>query len=204
MLLRALALLAPPLCAACDAPCEAAHPLCARCAGALARAPAAALAVPGADWALAATAYEGTPRAIVTALKFHGRVALAAPMAAAIVAAAGGRSTGMTIVPVPPAPRRLRRRGFDPAHEVAAASARLAAVPFACCLRRADGPRQVGRERRERLASPPSVRAVGQAPERALLVDDVVTTGATLGACAVALRSAGASEVGALAFSRAK
>src|SRR5689334_15505049 len=124
MLRRALALLAPPLCAACGAPCAPAYPLCARCAGALARATAAQLAVPGADWALAATAYEGTPRAVVTALKFRGRLAVAEPMAAAMGAVAGDRLADLTITPVPPAPRRLRRRGFDPARQLASALAR--------------------------------------------------------------------------------
>jgi competence protein ComFC len=43
----------------------------------------------------------------------------------------------------------------------------------------------------------------GRAPERAILIDDVVTTGATVGACAEALRDGGASRVVALTFARA-
>jgi ComF family protein len=202
MLRAALALLAPPLCAACSRAAPAGESLCPRCAAALGLARPAPVAVAGADWALAAAPYERLAGPLVAALKFRGRIALAAPIAATLATAAGALLEGATLVPVPAAPRRRRRRGFDPAEEIARALARGTARPLAGCLRRADGPRQVGRTRRERLASPPRVRARGPVPERAVLVDDVVTTGATLAACAVALRGAGSREIGALAFAR--
>ena len=204
MLRHAWALLAPPLCGVCASLTGAGEPLCARCTAALARARPCAFPLPAADWAVAAAPYDGIARTLVAALKFRAHLPLADPMAAAIAAAAGGRLDGRTLVPVPAAPSRRRRRGFDPADQITRAVARQTGAPLLRCLRRADGPRQVGRERRERLASPPRVRAVAAAPRRAVLIDDVATTGATLGACAVALRAAGAAEVGAVTFARAK
>src|SRR4051794_30937050 len=202
MLARALAILAPPTCCVCSRASAVGEPLCAGCAAAMRLASPATVAVAGVDWAIAAAPYERLAGPLVAALKFRGRLAVAVPMAAFIAAAAGPRLEGMTLVPVPAAPRRRRRRGFDPAEEIARALARETGRPLGRCLRRADGPRQVGRARRERLASPPRVRAPGAVPERAVLVDDVVTTGATLAACAAALRRAGAREIGAVAFAR--
>ena len=87
-----------------------------------------------------------------------------------------------TIVPVPPAPPRLRRRGFDPAGELAAALAERLEAPLEPCLARRGGGRQVGRRRAERVGHPPRIHAARPAPRSVLLVDDVLTTGATLDA----------------------
>ena len=70
------------------------------------------------------------------------------------------------------------------------------------CLRRLGGSRQVGRRRAERLGRPPRIEAHGAAPRSVLLVDDVLTTGATISACARALRGAGAARVVAVTFAR--
>jgi predicted amidophosphoribosyltransferase len=204
MLRHAWALLAPPLCGSCAGPTSAGEALCGTCAAALGRATPFALTVLAANWTLAAAPYDGVPRAVVTALKFRGGLPLAEPMAVAIADAAGTRLDGHALVPVPPAPRRRRRRGFDPADEIARALARRTGLPLVRCLVRANGPRQVGRARHDRLASPPLVHAARAVPARAVLVDDVVTTGATLMACATELRAAGAREVCAVAFAGVK
>jgi ComF family protein len=161
----------------------------------------------------APVAYSGPARDLVRALKFRGASALADTMAAQIVANApagllGGR---FVLVPVPLHPRRLRKRGYNQAALIAAALTDRTGLALADCLERSGSPvTQVGRDRRERRAGPAgSIQArAGPAgcappvPGRALLVDDVTTTGATLAACARALRFAGVPEVAAVTFAR--
>jgi ComF family protein len=202
MLARALALLAPPLCATCGSPCAASDPICATCSNAVAATESGTAELPGIGEVTWAAPYEGVARDLITALKFNQRLPLAT-IAAGAIAASVDPALLTEIVAVPPAPSRHRRRGFDPAQLIATDLARRLQLPSAQPLRRADGPRQVGRPRSERLASPPRVRAIGPTPDRVLLVDDVLTTGATLAACARALRSAGTSEIRAAVFARA-
>lgn len=138
------------------------------------------------------------------ALKFRGAVALADSMAALIVAAAPAERLRGTLVPVPLHATRRRRRGFNQAERLAHALGRRTGLDVADCLvRKGSRVRQVGRDRAARLAGPSgSVEAHGPVPARAVLVDDVMTTGATLAACAAALRGAGSEEVRALVFAR--
>jgi predicted amidophosphoribosyltransferase len=158
---------------------------------------------PGVDLACAVGPYAGVVRSLVVAIKFARRVPLAAAAAGAIAAACPPGELHGEIVPVPAAPLRWRWRGFDPAEEIALALARATGLQFNPCLRRGQGPRQVHRSRAQRLAGPPSVRLCRPAPARALLVDDVHTTGATLAACAAALRAGGCERALALTIARA-
>jgi predicted amidophosphoribosyltransferase len=110
------------------------------------------------------------------------------------------------LVPVPLHARRLRRRGFNQAERLAAAIAGRTGLHLVDCLARAGAARrQVGRDRAERLTGmhgTVAVRPGAMLPRRAILVDDVVTTGATLAACASALRAAGVRRVSAVAYAR--
>lgn len=152
----------------------------------------------------APVAYEGPGRDLVRALKFHGALDVAGEMSAIAVASAPKELLRGALVPVPLHPARLRRRGFNQAAVLAAAIARRTGLaPSDCLRRRGPGAAQVGRGRRARLAGPAgAIEARERVPRVALIVDDVVTTGATLAACAAALREAGAAKVAAIAFAR--
>jgi predicted amidophosphoribosyltransferase len=106
------------------------------------------------------------------------------------------------LVAIPPSPLRLALRGYDPAEELATPLAALLDVPLLRPLRRGDPWRQSRRRRAERLAHPPRFAVRGAVPRRVLLVDDVLTTGATLGAAGRALREAGACRVEAAVLCR--
>jgi predicted amidophosphoribosyltransferase len=142
----------------------------------------------------------------VAALKFRGRLAAADVMAAHVAAnAPPALLLGATLVPVPAHPARRRARGFDQAALLATALGRRTGIVSVPCLERLDdGARQLGAGRaRRRSGGRLDVRCRGAAPEVAVLVDDVHTTGATLDACARALRRAGARRVVALTYTRA-
>ena len=215
-----LAPLTPPLCAACGAVAGPAEPLCGGCRTRLRWLGPEPLAAAGV-FVWAPVAYEGPARDLVKALKFGGAWRAAETMAAQIAANAPGASLGAeprlaeprpaeprpvppALVPVPLHPRRLRRRGYDQAALLARALAARTGLGVSECLARTGSARaQVGRDRGERLAGPPgAIRARGPVPARAILVDDVVTTGGTLAACAQTLRAAGAREVCAVAYAR--
>jgi predicted amidophosphoribosyltransferase len=97
--------------------------------------------------------------------------------------------------------RRVRRRGFDQARLLARAVARELGVSARRLLVRADGPSQTGRSRLARLAGP-RFRPVGRPRGRVLLVDDVITTGATLSAAAEVLLASGSGAVVGLVAAR--
>jgi predicted amidophosphoribosyltransferase len=197
------ALVAPPLCAACAARCGSEAVLCERCERELATSPRVIEpGPPGVDLAVAASPFDGPARRLVHGLKYGRRLSLAGEAAAAMMRALPPRELAGAVVPVPAGPWRWRWRGFDPAEEIAHALAARAELPVVNCLRRARGRRQVGRRRSDRLARPPRVWATVACPREALLVDDVWTTGATLSACARALREAGSRRVIAVTLAR--
>jgi ComF family protein len=202
MLARLLGLVAPPRCALCARACSSSEQLCAGCESRIGRLPPQSAAIPGLDRAWSAAPYEGAARELVAALKFGARLGLARRAAEMIAARAPAELLAGAIVPVPAAPWRRRWRGFDPAEAIARALAVETGLAVHGCLRREQGPRQVGRPRARRIADPPRVHVTRSPPRHALLVDDVLTTGATLGACARALRGRGAELVTALTFAR--
>jgi predicted amidophosphoribosyltransferase len=198
-----LSLFAPALCAACEGSMRTGDGLCERCRREVTWLPAEPVEVAGVE-AWAPVAYLGPARALVGALKFRGATAVADSMAAMVAAGAPAPLLeGATLVPVPPHPARLRARGYDQAELLASALARRTGLPLLRALVRTGEPvSQVGRGRGARFRSIAgsfvALRSV-TAPRRPLLVDDVITTGATLAACARALEAAAPRAV---AFAR--
>lgn len=225
-LLRKLSsLVVPPLCVACREPEMGGGVLCAGCEDRLVAlapyacgrcgAPTPAPVVrcrecDGRDLAFGRAwspfAYEGTARALVLSLKARGCLEVAGVMASLVAARAPAALLAGTLVPIPAHPDRLRREGFNHSLEIARRLGHLTALCVHDCLRRSGSTRpQHGLERGQRMrnARGCTVRpGAVVATERALLVDDVYTTGATLDAGAAALRAAGVREVEAVSFAR--
>lgn len=203
---RLLDPVAPPLCDGCGAHAGRSEPLCGECRRAirwLGPEPERAGGVP--LWAPAS--YDGPARALVSSLKFRGAVRVTDTMAAHITARAPAEwLSGAVLVPVPLHPGRRRRRGFNQAAVLAEALARRAGMGLSDCLERSGrGTTQMGRGRAERaqaIDGAVAARAGGLVPATVMLVDDVVTTGATLAACAGALRAAGVRSVRAVSYAR--
>jgi len=193
----------PSLCAACGRSCRPGAAICTRCARRLAAAaPLDGGGPAGLDRAWASAPHEGPARDLVVALKFRRLLPVAELIAGRIYWLAPASLLSGTIVPVPTARLRAARRGFDPAAEIAAGLAELTGLPLQPCLVRSGGGRQVGRRRGERIGHPPRIHPRGAVPRSALLVDDVLTTGATLSSCARTLRGGGAVRVVAITFTR--
>jgi LSD1 subclass zinc finger protein len=217
-----LAVLAPPACAGCRGVLRRADlVVCGDCLRALpwlrgARCPRCALPAHAGgrcparhaafELAWAPLAYEGTAQQLVAALKFGGMLPLADVMAAHLAATAppGLLVSSVVLVPVPLHPARRRSRGFDQAARLALALGRRTNLPMVPSLRRRGAAtRQVGATRAQRRQPDRlQIEAVGSPPARAVVVDDVHTTGATLDACARALRTGGVARVDVITYAR--
>ena len=203
----AMAMVFAPACASCAAVLESplSGPVCDACWRAVGPFPLPWRGEAFGD-AMSAAPYDGSLRDIIHAWKFERRQGLARPLAALVhERCAPVLHDAEVAVPVPMTPWRRWHRGFNQADDLA----RRLGVPVARPLARwRPRPAQASLHsdaRRRNLLDSVFVLPHRRAAVRGrviVLVDDVVTTGATLEACAVALREAGAKDVRAVTVAR--
>lgn len=154
----------------------------------------------------AATRYEGLAKQLIWKLKFERARAGFIPVAELIASRLSLPSNGV-IVPISTSTNRVRRRGYDQTVLIAKRLARSAGSQYAAPLIRLGQQQQHTATREQRLkqlehaflvAHPESVHG-----KHIILIDDVLTTGATLAAAAKALKEAGAKRVSAVVFAQA-
>ena len=193
-------------CAACRTPFVNPFPLdaegrCALCRGGLR----------GFDAAYCFGSYEGVLRELIHLYKYGRVKTLARPLAGLLARALPRDECFDAVTPVPLHWRRLWSRGFNQSELLARALARGSGIPMVRALRRTRSTASQaglgGSARRKNVAAAFRVRRLGGlarklAGRRILLIDDVLTTGATATACANALKGAGTARVAVLTVAR--
>lgn len=191
-----------PLCAACARELPATASACPRCAlggSSDAECGACIAAQPHYDASCAAFVYAYPVDALIQSLKYGGQLALAGWFAHKLYQRIGGAAGAGLIVPLPLHPARLAERGFNQAAEIARALSRLTgiAVDVRSALRVRDTAPQTALPWRERAANVRRAFACERdlAGMNVAVVDDVMTTGATLDEFARTLKRSGAARV---------
>jgi ComF family protein len=201
---RDLAVLQPPFCERCGDPVAGRVDHAYTCALCAARAPSFLRA-------RSAVRYDGAAASAIRALKYHGATWLADDLAALLEGVTRAEYAGVTfdaIVPVPLHPLRRRRRDFNQAELLAGRLARRLGAPVrARAVRRVRATpsqtRLTVRERADNMRGAFQARApMNLDGGRVLLVDDVMTTGATVHDAARALREGGVAEVWVVTVAR--
>ncbi len=148
----------------------------------------------------------GLPRELLHRFKFERAQSAASSIASLMYEAVNGLGGHDLIIPVPTATNRLRERGYDHAWLLARELGLTNHLPAMRLLMRLNQTRQVGTKRDQRLSQLRGAFRVTR-PGRlqgahVLLVDDVLTTGATLEEAALTLRKAGVAHVDAVVFAQ--
>ncbi len=194
-----LAVLLPGRCPGCGARAE---PVCEACAASMQPAPPAR-ALPGVAWSCAAFSYEGVARELVARVKYRNERVAVRWLARALAHTSAHSPIPFDVITwVPASAERRAARGVDHGALLARAVAREFDVPVTSLLLRGPGPPQTGRPAAERRAGPTLVGTQPLTGRVVLVVDDVVTTGATFTSAARALHACGARKVLAAAVAR--
>lgn len=195
--------LSPPACAACDQPIDSRQVFCAECAATVIR------NEPQADGSITFARFGGAVAMALKRFKYEERADLARPLGHLLQQAVVDAGIHADIViPVPLHPRRLADRGYNQSALLARAVSQQLDVSFAPralarCRQTAQQARLGRAARLENMAEAFEVRDKQAVALRSvLLVDDVLTTGATLLACRQALEKAGAKDVTSVCLAR--
>lgn len=152
------------------------------------------------------TAYSGIAKELVWKMKFSGAQTASRRMAERLLPLLNGGSKPL-VIPVPTATNRVRGRGYDQAKLLAREISRQGRLSYLDCLVRNGRTHQVGASRQQRLSQLKSAFRVSNLEKfhnaDVLLVDDVLTTGATLEAAATILAIHGAARISAIVFAQA-
>lgn len=196
------------------APCRAALPLhpqpaCPRCAlptaggetcGSCLKKP------PAFDRTLAAFSYSFPVDALIHAYKYAGNLALLDLLTEPLIHLVMGQSLPDLLIPMPLHPARLKERGFNQAHEIAKRVSAHLAIPLDghACRRILDTRPQAALKFKERARNLRGAFScdVDLTGKRVALIDDVITTGASLDELAKAVRARGAAQVSAWVVAR--
>lgn len=207
---RETAFIAPPACGGCGAPLAAGlgeDAVCDSCAH----------APPAWSRGVAAVVYGGAGRKLALGLKHADRLEVASLAAGWMLGAQAGAGAALAasadlIAPAPLHWRRMVKRRYNQsgelAREVARGAGRGSALALDLLVRTRPTGSQDGKSRAERMENVAGAFALSRrwrgrvAGRRVLLIDDVLTTGATLSGCAEICRAAGAADVNALVFAR--
>lgn len=150
------------------------------------------------------TRYADRAKEIIALLKFQRVKATAKVIAERLDACLPCLPPDTIVSPVPTASKRIRARGYDQAQLIAQGVARRRRLPYRETLRRVRTTRQVGAGREERFRQLEGTFTVHKPQaldgRQILLIDDVLTTGATLEAAAKTLKQAGAIRIDAAVF----
>jgi ComF family protein len=151
--------------------------------------------------------YDGVMRDLILSLKNHNDVWAAEIVGAMIARGVLRTQTSLDLVTaIPTSPQRYHERGYNPAEHIAKVVARQLELPYRPLLLRLTATHQIGESRQQRLKQ---IRGAFYLPkansadkQAILVVDDVLTTGATLEEAARVLRGAGARLVWGAAVAR--
>ncbi len=148
------------------------------------------------------TVYKGVAKDLVKHMKFHPD-RTACTIIARQLDEIAPHLANTVVSYVPTARVRVRQRGFDHAELIAREFARLRQLPCKKLVQRQGSLRQVGSEKKQRVEQVSGVyQSIGRSPTSVVLVDDIMTTGATLSEVARTLKKSGARQVCAMAFAQ--